>query len=100
MDSKEVTSTPSAACTSACTSDAENANADPSTPGDDQADAAGRNQGDQDKAAVGDRADQGGAAGGSSTADQGDPLAKLADALLTLTPADRARLAAMLDRDP
>jgi hypothetical protein len=28
--------------------------------------------------------------------DQGDPLAKLAAALLTLSPADRARLAAML----
>jgi hypothetical protein len=44
--------------------------------------------------------DQDGAARGSSTAgapaDQGDPLAKLAAALLTLSPADRARLAAML----
>ncbi len=62
-DSKQLTSTPPAACTSACTSIAENANAD------------------------------------KHDADQGDPLAKLAAALLTLSPADRARLAAMLTGD-
>jgi len=61
-DSKELTSTPPAACTSACTSDAETDNAD------------------------------------NLAADQGDPLTKLAAALLTLSPADRERLAAMLTR--
>ena len=44
--------------------------------------------------------DQDGAARGSSTAGapsgSGDPLTKLAAALLTLSPADRERLAAML----
>ena len=60
VDSKALTPTPSAACTSACTSEAENANAD------------------------------------ALDADQGDTLATLAAALLTLSPADRERLAAML----
>ena len=58
-DSKGLTSTPPAACTSACTSEAETDNA------------------------------------GNLDA---DPLTKLAAALLTLSPADRARLAAMLAR--
>jgi hypothetical protein len=58
--SKGLTTTPSAACTSACTSNPENDNAD--TP----------------------------------DAGQSDPLAKLAAALLTLSPADRERLAEML----
>jgi hypothetical protein len=58
--SKGLTTTPSAACTAACTSEAKNDNA------------------------------------GTLAADQGDPLAKLAAALLTLSPADRERLAAML----
>ena len=57
-----------AACTAACTSEPENDNA-------------GTADGGRDK--------------GEGT-DQGDPLAKLAAALLTLTPADRERLAAML----
>ncbi len=58
--SKALTSTPPAACTSACTSEPENDNA------------------------------------GTLDADQGDPLVKLAATLLTLSPADRERLAAML----
>jgi hypothetical protein len=79
--SKELTATPSDACTTACTSEAENANA-----GTLDAD-----QGDE-----GEGIDQGGTAGGSSTADQGDPLAVLAAAVANLSPADRERLAAML----
>jgi len=70
-DSKPLTPTPSAACTAACTSKAENANA--GTP--DSADLGSEGEG----------------------ADTGDPLAKLAAALLTLSLADRARLAAMLN---
>jgi hypothetical protein len=60
QDSKGLTPTLPAACTSACTSEGENENA------------------------------------GTLDADQGDPLAKLAAALLTLSPADRERLVAML----
>ena len=67
--SKGLTPTPSAACTAACTSEPENANAD----------APDAHQGDE----------------GEGT-DQGDRLDKLAAALLTLSPADRERLAAML----
>jgi hypothetical protein len=44
----------------------------------------------------GERINQDEVAQGASTADQGDPLAKLAAALLRLSPADRQRLAAML----
>jgi hypothetical protein len=57
-----VTPTLPAACTAACTSEAETTNA------------------------------------GNLGADQGDPLAKLAAAMLTLSPADHERLAAMLTR--
>ncbi len=63
-----LTPTPSAACTAACTREAENANA--GTP------AAGH-QGEGEGAAA-------------------DPLATLAAALLTLSPADLAKLTAML----
>jgi hypothetical protein len=74
---QDVTSTPSAACTAACTSEAEKTNAGTL----DAHPAAG----DQNQ---GERTEQ----------DQGDPLAKLAAALLALSPAERARLAAMLTR--
>jgi hypothetical protein len=74
------TPTPSAACTAACTSKAENANAGPTN----------ADQGD------GEGIDQSGADRGSSTADQGNPLAVLAAAVANLSPADRDRLAAML----
>ena len=82
VDTKALTPTPSAACTAACTSEAENANADDADQGDE-----------------GEGIDQGGTARGSSTADQADPLAKLAAALLTLSPADRERLAILLRKD-
>jgi hypothetical protein len=75
---KGLTPTPSAACTCACTSEPENANA--GTPDADQ----------QDRPAGGQEQGEG--------TDQGDPLAKLAAALLDLTPVDRARLAAMLEK--
>ena len=77
--SKALALTPSAACTSACTSEGENANAD--APEVDQGNA-------------NEEIDQG---RGSSTTDQTAPLAKLAAALLTLSPADRERLASMLN---
>jgi hypothetical protein len=85
---KGLTPTPSAACTAACTSEPENANA-----GTLDADQHDQPTGDQDQ---GEGTDQGGTARGSSAADQGDALTKLAAALLDLTPADRERLAAML----
>jgi len=66
---KALASTDSAACTAACTSDAENANADPTD----------ADQGQQAEVVA-------------------DPLTKLAAALLTLSPADRERLAGMLNR--
>ena len=96
--SKEVMSTPSAACTAACTSEAENANAGPleaaslgTSPH--AADGADAHQGDE-----GEESEQGGADRGSSAADQnqGDPLAVLAAAVAKLSPADRERLAALL----
>ncbi len=74
-ETKALTPTPSAVCTRVCTSEAENANAD-----------AGRD-------AQAGAADQGNKGEGI---DQGDPLAKLAADLAKLSPADRARLAAML----
>ncbi|MHC4402420.1 MAG: hypothetical protein ACYTG0_22370 [Planctomycetota bacterium] len=72
-DTKALTETATDACTAACTSEPENARA--GTPDADRS-AGDRQQGE-----------------GS---DQADPLAKLAAALLTLSPADRERLAAML----
>ena len=92
-NSKGLTSTPSAACTAACTSTGENANADAreaaslGTP----AQAAGTLDTGQDTqdAAV---AHQGEGEG----IDQGDSLAKLAAALLILSPADRAKLSKLL----
>ncbi|MGA2617834.1 MAG: hypothetical protein ABSF26_09500 [Thermoguttaceae bacterium] len=90
-----LTPTPSPVCTRVCTSEPENDNAgtlnatSPASPP--QAPAPDADQGDE-----GEGIDQGGAARGSSTADQGDPLVKLAAALANLSPADRARLAAML----
>jgi hypothetical protein len=65
--------TPPAACTSACTSEAENANA-------------GNAETDADQGSVSE-----GTAGKPA-----DPLAALAAAIANLTPADRARLVAML----
>ena len=105
---QDLTSTPSAACTAACTSKPENANAGtPEAGHQDQgegtaaatldADPQGRPTEDQGQS---EGTDQGGTARRSSAADQGDPLAKLAAALLDLTPADRARLAAMLNTPP
>jgi hypothetical protein len=77
-DPQALASTPSAACTAACTSEAETDNA-----GTTDAGHQGRGEGaDQD---------QGGAPSGS--------LAKLAAALLTLSPADRERLAALLAKE-
>jgi hypothetical protein len=76
VENKGLAPTPSAVCTRVCTSEPENANA-------------GTLHTDQGSEGEG-------TAGGSSTADQADPLAKLAAALLDLMPADRARLAAML----
>lgn len=70
--SKGLATTPPAACTNACTSKGENANA-----GTADADPAGHQ-------------------GQSEETFQGDPLAKLAAALATLSPADRQRLAVML----
>ena len=70
-DTQALTPTLPAACTAACTSEPENANA-----------------GTLD-------ADQGSKSEGTDQ-DQGDPLAAIAAALVNLSPADRARLAAML----
>ena len=105
---KGLTPTPSPVCTRVCTSEPENPNAGtPEAGHQDQgegvaagtldADPQGRPAGDQEQ---GEGTDQGGTARRSSAADQGDPLAKLAAALLDLTPADRARLAAMLTGHP
>ena len=74
-DSKGLTPTTSAACTRACTSEAENTNA--GTPNEGQTD---KGEGTAGKAAAG-------------------SLESLAAALLTLSPADRAKLAAMLAGD-
>ena len=71
-----LTQTPSPVCTRVCTSEPENAHA--GTP-------------DADRSAGDPQQGEG--------IDQGDPLAKLAAALLALSPADRARLAAMLKGD-
>ena len=65
----EVTATPPDACTAACTSKAENANADTLTAGQQPE--------------------------GNGT-DQGDPLATIAATIADLSPADQAKLAAML----
>ncbi len=80
---KGLTPTPPAACSAACTSKPENSNACPPEAGN-QEQGFGTATGTFD-------ADPETPAG-----DQGDPLAKLAAALMDLTPADRARLAAML----
>ncbi len=91
--SKALTPTPSAACTAACTSEPENANASapeatsPDTPPQ-AADTLITDQGSQ--AAVVSHRGQG---EGTS---QGDLLTKLAAALLTLSPADRAELSKLL----
>ena len=77
-ETKALTPTPSAVCTRVCTSEAENANARVPS-----------GYLDADQGSEGEGIDQGGAPSGS--------LAKLAAALLTLSPADRARLAAMLN---
>ncbi len=83
---------PSPVCTRVCTSEPENANDGTPEAGDqDQGEGAAAGTLDvdpQDRPA-------GGRERGEGT-DRGDPLAKLAAALLDLTPADRARLAAML----
>jgi hypothetical protein len=94
LDSKALTSTPSDACTAACTSEPKNANADalnatssgtpPQAPGTLDTD-----QGIQ-AAAVAHQGSEG------EGINQGDPLARLAAELGNLSPADRERLAAML----
>ncbi len=81
---QEVAPTPPAACTAACTSEAENANA--GTP-----DAASLGTPPQAAGTLG--TDQGREGEGT---DQGDPLAGLAAAIANLTPADRAKVAGML----
>jgi hypothetical protein len=86
VTNQEVASTPSDACTAACTSEAENANAGTAetaslgTPPD----AAGPLDTDQ------------GSKGEGAADKPADPLAGLAAAIANLTPADRARLGAML----
>jgi hypothetical protein len=75
-----VAATPPAACTCACTSEPENAHAGRVPSGCD----ADHSAGDQQQ---------------GEGIDQADPLAKLAAALLALSPADRERLAAMLKGD-
>jgi len=78
------TPTPSPVCTRVCTSKPENDNADTcyaTLAGTLPQDSDGTDAGHQDE---------------GEGNDQGDPLAKLAAALLTLSPADRERLAAML----
>ena len=84
---QQVTETPSAACTNACTSEGENGNA-------------GRPEGDQGKrpeaASIGTPPPDAGRGTEGEGIDQGDRLAGLAAVLLTLSPVDRARLVAML----
>jgi hypothetical protein len=82
------TPTASPVCTRVCTSEAENANA-----GTLEADQ-GR-EGTEQFCGCHKKGDDAAKIPGG-TADQGDTLAKLAAALLTLSPADRARLAVML----
>jgi hypothetical protein len=106
-----VTATPPAVCTRVCTGEAENAHAGPldgdqgdDAPGaPDPLDPAGPAGDDPHQAseATGpaDDGEESSATGGPAAgepADQGDPVAKLAAALLNLPPADRERLAAML----
>ncbi|MGO8691866.1 MAG: hypothetical protein ACLQLG_19765 [Thermoguttaceae bacterium] len=76
---QDLTATTSPVCTRVCTSNLENANADAL---------------DADQGSIGERldADQ----GTEDEAADADPLAKLAAAVLSLSPADRERLAAML----
>jgi hypothetical protein len=79
-----LTPTASPVCTRVCTSEPET----------DNAGTFDANQGDQgDK---GEGIDQAKTAPGAPSADQGDPLAKLADALRNLSPDERTRLAIML----
>ena len=59
LPSKALTPTLSDACTAACTSEAENANADPSNAGHGEADASDHDQGNKAGGGAGDRADQG-----------------------------------------
>ena len=101
------TPTPSPVCTRVCTSKPENDNASThyATLADTPPQDAGTADGDRHK---GERTDQGDADRAGATpqnypgpeqgegTDQGDRLDKLAAALLTLSPADRERLAAML----
>jgi hypothetical protein len=89
---QDLTATPSPVCTRVCTSEPENANAGtPEAGHQDQGEgvAVGTLDADQESRPAGDQ-------GQGEGTDQGDPLAKLAAALLDLSPADRARLAAML----
>lgn len=80
-DSKELTPTPSDACTSACTSEPENVNAVPSKRESDQDDNTNRHQSEGEE---------------TSGIDQGDRLAAIAVAIADLSPTDRAKLAAMI----
>ena len=83
-DSKALTPTPSAACTSVCTSEGENANADALDTAslDTSPQAADAHHGNEGEGI-----------------DQGDPLARLATELRTLSLPDRTRLAVLLSRD-
>ena len=90
-----LTPTPSDACTAACTSEPENVNTDTSKTGQAEAPSPPADQPAQ-AAAFAHRSKAEGI-------DQGDPLDKLAGALLALSPADREKLTVMLtmrrDRD-
>jgi hypothetical protein len=87
-----LTASRSPVCTRVCTSEGENANAGRADggPGD------GGQRADTDQAGRGEGIDHGEAGPGSSTTDQGDPLAKLAAALVALSPDDRAAIVAMV----
>ncbi len=94
-DSKALTSTPSDACTAACTSEPKNANADAlnttSSGTPPQAPAALDTDHGSQAAAAHQRQGE-----GTAATDQGDLLAKLAAALVSLSPADRAELSKLL----
>ena len=80
-ESQDLTEAPSAACTAACTSEAQNANADPNQ----------KHHDEEGKAASEPVAESG--------APAAEPLALLAKAIAKLSAEDRARLIAMLARE-
>jgi len=81
LAAQEVAATPPAACTAACTRIPEEGNGGAL---------------EADPADVGRGPSAAGAPAAGAPTDQGDPVAKLAAAMLNLSPADRERLAAML----